>query len=164
MRIVFFIVYGFMIIMIDLAMTYPTLSTFNSPILQHVPLRIGNPLRLVGVAVVIHHHGVAKGLHLPCPLIHKPLHHLEAGVAHLEDRRLAHQLVMEPDRQPEVEIDMDQHILKGEPIDLGVEDMLEVAASTHVEVVALRPVVDVVVRIQVAHADLDGTREHIFSF
>ena len=39
--------------------------------------------------------------------------------------------------------------------------MLKVAASAHVEVVALRPVVDVVVRVKVAHSDLDGTGEHI---
>jgi hypothetical protein len=38
--------------------------------------------------------------------------------------------------------------------------MLEIAASTHVEVIALRPVVDVIVRVEVAHADLYGTREH----
>jgi hypothetical protein len=38
--------------------------------------------------------------------------------------------------------------------------MLKIAASTHVEVVALRPIVDVVVGVKVAHADLDGTREH----
>ena len=39
--------------------------------------------------------------------------------------------------------------------------MLEISASTHVEVVALRPVVDVVVRVKVAHTDLDGTGKHI---
>ena len=39
--------------------------------------------------------------------------------------------------------------------------MLEIAASTQVEIVALRPVVDMVVGVKVAHSDLDGTREHI---
>jgi hypothetical protein len=38
--------------------------------------------------------------------------------------------------------------------------MLEVAASAHVEEIALRPVVHVIVRVEVAHADLDWTREH----
>ena len=38
--------------------------------------------------------------------------------------------------------------------------MLEIAASTHVEIIALRPVVDMIVRIKVAHSDLDGTGEH----
>ena len=57
---------------------------------------------------------------------------------------------------------MDEDIFEGEPVDFGLEDMLEVAASTHVEVVALRPVVDVVVRVKVAHSDLDGTGEHFY--
>ena len=56
---------------------------------------------------------------------------------------------------------MDEDIFECEPVDSGLEDMLEVAASAHVEVVALRPVVDVVVRVEVAHADLDGTGKHI---
>jgi hypothetical protein len=57
---------------------------------------------------------------------------------------------------------VDEDIFESQPVDFGLEDMLEIAASTHVEVVALRPVVDVVVRVKVAHSDLDGTGEHFY--
>ena len=60
----------------------------------------------------------------------------------------------------EVQVHMDEDILESEPVDRCLEDMLEVAASAHVEKVALRPVVDMVVRVKVAHADLYRTREH----
>ena len=40
--------------------------------------------------------------------------------------------------------------------------MLKIAASAHVEVIALRPVVDMVIRVKVAHSDLDGTGEHFY--
>jgi len=59
-----------------------------------------------------------------------------------------------------VQVHVDEDILESQPVDSGLEDILEIAASTHVEEVALRPVVDVVVRVEVAHADLDGTGEH----
>ena len=57
---------------------------------------------------------------------------------------------------------MDEDIFEGQPVNFGLEDMLKVSASTHVEVIALRPVVDVVVRVKVAHADLDWRGEHIY--
>jgi hypothetical protein len=67
---------------------------------------------------------------------------------------------MEQHRMAEVQVHMNEDVLEGEPVDFGLEDMLKVTASTHVEVVALRPVVDVVIRVEVAHADLDGTGKH----
>jgi hypothetical protein len=103
---------------------------------------------------------MTKGLLHPSLLIHKTLDHLETGVAHLKDGGFTHQVVMEMDGHLEIEIDMDQHIFKGKPVDLLLEGMFKKAASTHVEVVALRPVVDVVVGVEIAHADLDGAREH----
>ena len=60
----------------------------------------------------------------------------------------------------EVQVNVDKNVFESKPIDMGLKDMLEVTASTHVEKIALRPVVDVVVRVEVAHADLNGTREH----
>jgi hypothetical protein len=38
--------------------------------------------------------------------------------------------------------------------------MFKIAASAHVEIIALRPVIDMIVWVKVAHSDLDGTREH----
>jgi len=55
---------------------------------------------------------------------------------------------------------MDKDVFKGQPVNFGLKDMLEVAASAHVEIVALRTVVDMIIRVKVAHADLDGTGEH----
>ena len=68
---------------------------------------------------------------------------------------------MEMHGMTEIEVDVDKHIFEGQPVDLGLENMFEVTASAHVEKVALRPVVDVVIRVEVAHADLDGTGKHI---
>ena len=42
-----------------------------------------------------------------------------------------------------------------------IEQMFEILAAAVVEQVALRPVVDVVERVEVAHSDLDRAREHI---
>ena len=55
------------------------------------------------------------------------------------------------------------YIFKCKPLDLLLERMFKKTASTLVELVALRPIVDVIVRVEVAHANLDGTREHIFA-
>ena len=60
----------------------------------------------------------------------------------------------------EVQVHVDENVFECKPVDSGLEDMLKVAASAHVEIIALRPVVDVVVRVKVAHSDLDGTGEH----
>ena len=60
----------------------------------------------------------------------------------------------------EVQVHVDENVFECEPVDSGLEDMLEIAASTHVEIVALRPVIDMIVRVKVAHSDLDGTGEH----
>ena len=62
----------------------------------------------------------------------------------------------------EIQVNVDEDVFECEPVDFGLEDMLEIAASTHVEIIALRPVIDVVVWVKVAHSDLDGTREHFF--
>ena len=152
------------------------LPTFNKAAIGHPPLAIGrffhlnhqlltfvigNPLRLVRFAVEIHHHGVAQGLDFARFSILQALLHLEAGVAHLRDAALTDDGIVEMDGLAEIEVHVDEDIFEGQPIDFGLEDMLEVAASTHVEEVALRPVVDVVVRVEVAHADLDGTGKHI---
>ena len=126
------------------------------------PVGIGDSLRLVRFAVVIHHHGMAQGLDFASISIFQALLHLEAGVAYLEDATFTNNGIMEQHGMAEVQVHMDEDILKGEPVDFGLEDMFEVTASTHVEVVALRPVVDMIVRVEVAHADLDGTGEHIF--
>ena len=55
---------------------------------------------------------------------------------------------------------MDEDVFESQPVDFGVEDVFEIAAATHIEVVALRPVIDVVVGVEVAHSNLDGTGEH----
>ena len=86
--------------------------------------------------------------------------HLETGVAHLNDAAFTDNRVVEKHRLAEIQVHVDEDVFECEPIDSGLEDMLEVAASTHVEVVALRPVIDVVIRVEVAHADLDGTGKH----
>ena len=104
---------------------------------------------------------MANGFHEAGLLIHQALLHFEAGVANFGDDRLANQIVMEMDGQLEIHLNMDQHIFKGQPVDFLVEGVFKKAASTHVEVIALRPVVHMVVGIKVAHADLDRTREHI---
>ena len=87
--------------------------------------------------------------------------HLKTGVAHLNDAAFTHNRVVEMHRHTKVEVNVDKDIFEGQPVDFSLEDMLKVTASTHVEVVALRPVVDMVVGVKVAHSDLDGTREHI---
>ena len=118
------------------------------------------PLRLVRLTVEIDHHGVAQGLDFARLGIFEALLHLKAGVTYLSDTAFTHYRVVKEHRFSEVQVHMDKDIFEGKPVDFGLEDMLKVSASTHVEVVALRPVVDVVVRVKVAHADLDGAREH----
>ena len=88
--------------------------------------------------------------------------HLEAGIAYFGDAAFADNRVVEMHGHTEVKVHVDKDILKSEPVNFGLEDMLKIAASTHVEIVALRPVVDMVVRVKVAHSDLDGTREHFY--
>ena len=124
------------------------------------PVGIRDALRLVRFSIKIHHHGMAQGLDFARFSIFKALLHLEAGVAYLEDATFTNNGVVEQHGMTKVQVHMDEDILKGQPVDFGLEDMLEVSASTHIEVVALRPVVDMVVRVEVAHADLDGAREH----
>ena len=124
------------------------------------PVGIGNPFRLVRLAVEIDHHGVTQRLDFACFAVAKALLHLETGVAYFNDATLAHNRVVEQHGMAEVQIHVDEDVFECEPVDFGLEDMLKVAASTHVEIIALRPVVDVVVRVKVAHSDLDGTREH----
>ena len=103
---------------------------------------------------------MAQGLDFARFSIFQTLFHLEAGVAYLEDATFTNNGVVEQHGMTEVQVHMDEDILKGQPVDFGLEDMLEVSASTHIEVVALRPVVDMVIRVEVAHADLYRTREH----
>ena len=124
------------------------------------PVGIGYPLRLVRFSIKIHHHGVAQGLDFARFSIFKALLHLKAGVAYLEDAAFTNNRVVEQHGMAEIQVHMDEDILEGKPVDFGLEDMLEVAASAHVEKVALRPVVDVIIRVEVAHADLYRTREH----
>ena len=124
------------------------------------PVSIRNPFRLVRLAVEIDHHGVAQRLDFACFAVAKALLHLEAGVADFRDAALAHNRVVEQHGMAKVQIHMDEDVFECEPVDFGLEDMLEIAASTHVEIIALRPVIDVVVRVEVAHADLDGAGEH----
>ena len=127
---------------------------------QLVTVLIWYPLRLVHLAIEIHHHGVTQRLYLARFGILQALLHLKAGIAHLRDAALAYNRVVEMHRLAEVQIHVDEDVFECKPVDWGLEDILEIAASTHVEVVALRPVVDVVVRIEVAQTDLDGTGEH----
>ena len=124
------------------------------------PVGIRDALRLIRFSIKIHHHGVAQGLDFARFSIFQALLHLEAGVAYLEDAAFTNNGVVEQHGMAEVQVHMDEDIFKGQPIDFGLEDMLEIAASAHVEVVALRPVVDMVVWVEVAHADLYRTREH----
>ena len=118
------------------------------------------PLRLVRLTVEIDHHGVAQGLDFARLGIFEALLHLKAGVTYLGDVTLADNRVVKEHWFAEVQIHMDKDIFEGKPVDFGLEDMLKVSASTHVEVIALRPVVDVIVGVKVAHADLDGARKH----
>ena len=124
------------------------------------PIRIGNPFCLIRLTVVIHHNRMAQGLDLACFSIFQALFHLEAGVAYLCDATLADNGVVKQHRVAKVQVHMDKDVFKGQPIDFALKDMLEITASTHIKVVALRPVVDVVIRVEVAHADLYRTREH----
>ena len=125
-----------------------------------LPVSIRYPLRLVRLAVEIHHYGVAQGLDFARLRVTQQLFHLEAGVAHFKNATLANNRVVKLHRLTEVQVNVDKDIFEGQPVNFGLKDMLEVAASTHVEVVALRPVVDMVVRVEVAHADLYRTRVH----
>ena len=124
------------------------------------PIGIGNPFCLIRLTVVIYHHRMAQGLDLACFSILKALLHLEAGVAYLRDATLADNGVVEQHWVAKVQVHVDEDVFKGQPIDFALKDILEITAPTHVEVVALRPVVDVVIRVEVAHADLYRTREH----
>ena len=124
------------------------------------PVGVGDPLRFVCFAVEIDDHGMAQSLHLARLAVTQALLHLKAGVAYFKNTTLTNNGFVEEHRLAEVQVHMDEDILEGQPIDFSLEDMLEIAASTHVEVIALRPVIDVVIRVEVAHADLDGTRKH----
>ena len=125
-----------------------------------LPVSVRYPLRLVRLAVEIHYHGVAQRLDLASFGVLQALLHLEAGIAHLDDTALAEDGIMETHGLTEIKVDVDEDIFKGKPVDWLLELMLKVAASAHIEEVALRPIVHVVVRIEVAHADLDWTGEH----
>ena len=94
-------------------------------------------------------------------LVHQMLLHFKAGVAHFGDHRFTSEVVVKMNGHLEIKFHVNQYVFKGQPIDLLLEGVLKKTASTHVEVVALRPVVDMIVRVKVAHADLDGAREHI---
>ena len=118
------------------------------------------PLRLVRLTVEIDHHGVAQGLDFARLGIFEALLHLETRIAYFKNTAFTNNGVMEQHGMAEVQIHVDKDIFKGQPVDFGLEDMLKVSASTHVEVIALRPVVDVIVRVKVAHADLYRAREH----
>ena len=124
------------------------------------PVGVGDPLRLVCFSIKIHHHGVTQGLDFARFSIFQALLHLKAGVAYLEDATFTNNGVMKQHGLAEVQVHMDEDVFKGQPVDFGLKNMLEVTASAHVEKVALRPVVDMVVRVEVAHADLYRTREH----
>ena len=137
-----------------------TIGRFFHFIYQLLTFFARNPFRLVRLTVEIDHHGMAQRLDLTRFGILETLLHLETGVAHLDETAFAHNRVVEMHGNTEIKVDVDEDIFESQPVDSGLKDMLEVAASTHVEVVALRPVVDVVVRVEVAHADLDGTGEH----
>ena len=103
---------------------------------------------------------MAQGLDLACFGVFQALFHLEAGVAYLGDSALADNRVVEQNRFAKVQVHVDEDIFESKPVDGCLEDMLKVSASTHVEVIALRPVVDVVVGVEVAHSDLYGTGKH----
>ena len=127
------------------------------------PVGIGDPLRLVRFTVEIDHYGMAQRLDFARFGILQALLHLETRVAYLEDSTFTYNRVVKQDGLAKIQVHMDEDVLEGQPVDFSLEDMLEVAASAHVEVVALRPIVDVVIRVEVAHADLDGTRKHIYT-
>lgn len=141
-------------------MEYRVFDTKLVSVHHAFPVGIGYPLRLVRLAVEIDHHCMAQGLDFVCFSILQALLHLEAGIAHLGDMALADNVVMEMHGMAEIKVDVDENIFESQPVDLGLEDMLEVSASAHVEEVALRPVVDVIIRVEVAHSDLDGTGKH----
>ena len=107
---------------------------------------------------------MADRLYEACLLVHQALLHLKAGITHFGDHRFTSEVVVKMNGHLEIKLHMNQYVFKGKPIDLLLESMFKKTASTHVEVVALRPVVDMVVRVKIAHADLDGTREPIFRF
>ena len=104
---------------------------------------------------------MAQGLDFARLGVTKALLHLETGIAYFGDAALTDYGVVKMYGVSEIKVDVDEDIFEGQPVDFGLEDMLEIAASAHVEIVALRPVVDMVVRVKVAHSDLDGTGEHI---
>ena len=103
---------------------------------------------------------MAQSLDFASISIFQALLHLETGIANLEDATFTHNGVVEQYGMAEVQVNMDEDIFEGEPVNFALKDMLEIEASAHVEKVALRPVVDVIVRVEVAHADLYRTREH----
>ena len=104
---------------------------------------------------------MAQGLDLARFGVFQALLHLEAGITYFGDAALADNGVVEMHGVSEIKVDVDEDIFEGQPVNFGLEDMLEIAASAHVEIVALRPVVDMVVGVKVAHSDLDGTGEHV---
>ena len=141
-------------------MEYRVFDTRLVSVHHAFPVGIGYPLRLVRLTVEINHYGMAQRLDFARFCILQALLHLEAGVAQFGDTALAHNVVMKMHGMTEIKVDVDENIFESQPVDLGLEDMFEITASTHVEEVALRPVVDVIVRVEVAHSDLYGTREH----
>ena len=66
------------------------------------PIGIRNPLRLVRLAVKIHHYGVAQSLDFSSLCVTKKLFHLEAGVAHFKDTTLADDGIVKLNRLSEV--------------------------------------------------------------
>jgi hypothetical protein len=75
--------------------------------------------------------------------------------------RLTDDLVVNLHRLLEIKLHMDKHITELHPINLIIEKMLKILASSVVEQVTLRSVVDMVKRIEVAHPNLNRAREHV---
>ena len=114
---------------------------------------------LSGGAVQACQDTLAGGLDDACAQVAQLLLHPETLMAEADDPGLADQLVVEADAVAEVHAHMHEHEVEGGPVDGHLQHMLQVVAPSVVEVVTLRPVVDMHEGVQVAHADLYGNGE-----
>ena len=117
----------------------------------------GNGNRFVSVAVDAHHNRATNAFHLIRIRVDKPLNQLHTRVAQLFEACLAHDGIMNQDRFFEIELKMGKDVFKCQPINLLTKTLLVEKCTAVVVEMTLRSVVDMVKRVKVGHADLDGT-------
>ena len=104
---------------------------------------------------------VTSGLDHIGTRISQLLHHFNAFVTDGDDSGFTDKLVVEFHALFEIELHVDENQVHSAPIHRDAQDVLEIAAPTVIEIVALCTIVDVHKRVQITHPHLDRHGELI---